>query len=59
MYDYECPNCDSIKRAKNWQMCENHSTPIGMYRVMGWGRGGRPQTQVAQSPEKEPLKSGE
>lgn len=51
-FDLECPECGDVERSGDWKMCKGvrgqRHKPIAMYRVMDWGRYGRPQELVKE-----------
>jgi ABC-type ATPase with predicted acetyltransferase domain len=40
---YECAECGKCVMAKKWPDCGNKHQAVGMYQVIDWGKGGRPQ----------------
>lgn len=35
---YECPDCGSVKLAKDWVYCSNPCDDVAMYEIMDWGK---------------------
>lgn len=42
MRAYECPECGSVKIAKDWAYCSYPCDDVGMYEVVDWDKDSKP-----------------